>query len=122
MVFVVSGFTYDGKEETVPFVVCPQIMDKFGQSLPDDMVFLNTRVTGLHPFKGGQITLSVILYEFKVGDYSEKILRTLKSTVDIFSFATAFNSYIKIASVLFNGMESLLGLQDVNPAIILDIR
>lgn len=122
MVFVVSEFTYDGKEETVPFVVGPQIMDKFGQNLPDDMVFLNTRVAGLHPFKGGQITLSVILYEYKVGDYSEKILRTLESTANIFSFATAFNTYIKIADVLFDGMESLLGLQDVNPLIGLRIQ
>lgn len=122
MVFVVSEFTYDGKEETVPFVVGPQIMDKFGQSLPEDMVFLNTRVAGLHPFKGGQITLSVILYEYKVGDYSEKILRTLESTANIFSFATAFSTYIKIAGVIFDGMESLLGLQDVNPLIGLRIQ
>jgi len=122
MVFVVSEFTYDGKEETVPFVVGPQIMDKFGQSLPNDMVFLNTRVAGLHPFKGGQITLSVILYEYKVGDYSEKILRTLESTANIFSFATSFNIYIKLAGVIFEGVESLLGLQDVNPLIGLRIQ
>ena len=50
MVFVVLEFTYDGKEESVPFVVGPQIMDKFGQSLPEDMVFLNTRVGGLYLF------------------------------------------------------------------------
>lgn len=122
MIFVVSEYTYDGKEETVPFIVGPQIMDKFGKSLPNDMLFLNTRVAGLHPFKGGQITLSVILYEYKVGDYSEKILRTLENTANIFSFATAFNTYIKIAGVLFEGMESLLSLQDVNPLIGLRIQ
>ncbi len=122
MVFVVSQYTYDGKEETVPFVVGPQIMEKFGKSLPNDMIFLNTRVAGLHPYRGGQITLSIILYEYKVGDYSEKILRTLENTANIFSFATAFNTYIKIASVLFEGVESLLGLQDVNPLIGLRIQ
>lgn len=122
MVFVVSEYTYNGKEETVPFIVGPQIMDKFGQSLPDDMVFLNTRVAGLHPFKGGQITLSVILYEYQVGDYREKFLRTLESTANIFSFATAFNTYIKIAGVLFDGLESLLSLQNVNPLIGLRIQ
>lgn len=122
MVFVVSQYTYDGKEETVPFVVGPQIMEKFGKSLPNDMIFLNTRVAGLHPYRGGQITLSIILYEYKVGDYSEKILHTLEKTANIFSFATAFNTYIKIASVLFEGVESLLGLQDVNPLIGLRIQ
>jgi len=122
MVFVVSQYTYNGKEETVPFVVGPQIMDKFGQSLPNDMIFLNTRVAGLHPFRGGQITLSIILYQYKVGDYSERILRTLESTANIFSFATAFDTYIKIAGVIFEGVESLLGLQDVNPLIGLRIQ
>ena len=115
MLFVVSEFSYSGEKRTVPFIVGPQMMDKFGQNLPDDMLFLNTRVAGVHPFKGGQITLSLILYQYEVGNYLEKMLKTLESAANIFNFATAFSAYMKIAGVLFEGFESLLGLQNLNP-------
>jgi hypothetical protein len=115
MLFVVSEFSYCGEKKTVPFIVGPQMMDKFGKSLPDDMLFLNTKVAGLHPFRGGQITLSIILYQYEIGNYLEKMLRTLESTANIFSFATSFSTYMKIAGVLFEGVESLLSLQNLNP-------
>ena len=115
MLFVVSEFSYSGEKKTVPFIVGPQMMDKFGQNLPDDMLFLNTTVAGVHPFRGGQITLSLILYQYEVGNYLEKMLKTLESTANIFNFATSFSTYMKIANVLFEGFESILGLQKLNP-------
>jgi hypothetical protein len=122
VVFVVSQYNYGGSIETVPFVVGPQIMDKFGYALPDDMIFLDTRVAGLHPFRGGQITLSVILYEYTVGNLAENFLRTLEKAANVFNFASAFSTYIKMADVIFEGIDSLLGLEKMNPLIGLRVQ
>ena len=53
MVFVVSEFTYDKKAEAVPFVVGQQMMEKFEKNTPTGMIFSDTRVAGVHPYRGG---------------------------------------------------------------------
>jgi len=66
MVFVVTEFTYGQKKnEAVPFVVGPVMMEKYGQKVPTGMVFLDTRVAGPHPYRGDRLTLSVVLCRVK---------------------------------------------------------
>ena len=50
---VVSEFEYDGEDTVVPFVVGPSMMEKDKIDLRDAFVFSDTRVAGIHPYKGG---------------------------------------------------------------------
>ncbi len=117
MVFIVSEFQYDGKIEAVPFTVGPMMMEKYGQKIPTGMIFSNTRVAGLHPWRGGSLTLSVILMRVKRDDYPKKLLRVVESAASAVDFGTALTSYVKIAGVIFDGVEALLGAEDTTPLI-----
>ena len=117
MVFVVSEFTYDKKVETVPFIVGPSMMEKFGQKIPQGMIFSNTRVAGLHPYQGGRLTLSIVLCRVKRQDYARGLLQMLESVASVIDFSTALTTYVKVAGVVLDGVETLFGLGDTEPLI-----
>ncbi|MDJ0704349.1 MAG: hypothetical protein QNJ46_13780 [Leptolyngbyaceae cyanobacterium MO_188.B28] len=110
LVFVISEFIYDNKIQVVPFIVGPALLENKGQQAPVGMIFSNTRVAGLHPYKGGRLTLSVILGRVQRGNYARELLKLVESTSSALDFSTALTSYTKIAGVLLDGLESLFGL------------
>jgi len=117
MVFVVSEFTYDDNFQDVPFVVGPAMLDKYKQSLPGHMVFENTRVAGLHPWRGGRLNLSVILYAVKRGDEARDLFRVVEGAAQVVDFGTALSTYLKVAGVVLDGVEAVLGLKDSDPIV-----
>lgn len=117
MVFVVSEFTYDKHSEAVPFVVGPALMEKFGQKTPEGMIFANTRVAGLHPYRGGRLSLSVMLCRVKRTDYLRRLLQVVENAADALDFSTALSSYVKIAGAVVDGVESLFALGDTDALI-----
>lgn len=117
MVLVVSEFIYHKKEEAVPFVVGPMMMQKIGQKMPAGMVFSDTRVAGLHPYRGGRLALTVVLYRVLGKDYLRKLLRIVESAANVLDFSTAVSTYVKVADVVLDGVEALLELGDTDPLI-----
>lgn len=117
MVFVVSEFVYDKQREAIPFVVGPQMMEKYGQKLPAGMIFSDTRVAGLHPYRGGRLTLSVVLYKVQSGNMARSMLRMIENAANVLDFSTALASYVKVADVVLDGVEALLDLGNSVPLI-----
>jgi hypothetical protein len=117
MVFVVTEFTYDKQDQAVPFVVGPMMMQKYGQKLPKGMIFADTKVSGLHPYRGGEMTLSVILSSIKVSDMARNVMQLVEGAASVLDFATALSSYVKVAGVVLDGVEQLMGLSDTIPLV-----
>jgi hypothetical protein len=119
LVFAATEFIYDKKAETVPFVVGPSLIEKNGQKAPTggSTIFSNTRVAGLHPYRGGRLTLSIVLYRVKRKDHAKELLKLIESVSSAIDFSTALRSYTKVAGVVLTGIESLLGLHDTEPII-----
>ncbi len=117
MVFIVSEFSYNEKREVVPFVVGPMMMEKFGKEIPEHMVFSDTRVAGLHPYRGGILSLSVVLCRVKRKNYARKLLRVVESAASVLDFSTALSTYVKVAGVVLDGVEALFGLGDTDPLV-----
>lgn len=111
--------TYDKKPETVPFVVGPSLIEKSGQKAPSGggTVFSDTRVAGIHPYRGGRLTLSIVLYRVKRKDYAQGLLKLIESISSAIDFSTALKSYTKVAGVLLTGIETLFGLGETEPII-----
>ena len=59
LVFVGSEFIYDKAETAVPVMVGPSLLERFGKKrdLPGGTVFEDTRVAGLHPYRGGRLAV-----------------------------------------------------------------
>ena len=117
MVFVVSEFDYDENTEVVPFVVGPMMMEEFGQKIPEGMVFSNTRVAGLHPYIGGRLILSVMLCRVQRKNYAQKLLQLIENASRVLDFSTALSNYVKVSSIVLDGIEALLGLGDIESLV-----
>jgi hypothetical protein len=117
MVFAVSEFSYGKETEAVPFVVGPAMMEKYGKKYGEVMVFSDTRVAGLHPYRGGRLNLSVVLCRVKRDDYAMKILQMLESAAGALDFATALGNYLKVANVVMGGVEAIMGLNNTQPLV-----
>ena len=120
MVFVVSQFNYgfgiDSKTE-VPFVVGPSMLEKYKMPIPGGTVFSDTKVAGLHPYRGGSINLSVFLYQVSEKDYARQLLQFTESAASVLDFSTTLSIYLKVAGVVLDGVESLLGLTGTIPVV-----
>jgi hypothetical protein len=121
LVLVTSEFIYEDndaeKVKTVPFVVGPMMIQKLIGSVPREMIFRNTRVAGLHPYRGGRLSLSVILCQVERKNYVRDLLQVVESVVSAFDFATVLSAYVKVASVVLDGVESLLGSDSTVPLV-----
>jgi hypothetical protein len=112
MVLVVSEFTYDKSELAVPFVVGPSLLESKGQEVPDGMIFSDTRVAGLHPYRGGRLTLSVVLSRVQRQNYAKKLLEIVESVAGVLDFGTSLSAYVKVGGVVLDGVSALFGLEE----------
>jgi hypothetical protein len=118
MVLVLSEFIYDRQEQAVPFVVGPAILEGKGIEVPGNaMIFSNTRVAGLHPYRGGRLTTSVILYAVQRDNFADKLLKVVESAASALDFSTTLSSYLKVANAVMDGVEALLGLKQTVPIV-----
>jgi hypothetical protein len=119
MVIAVSKFNYGKGKEEIPFVVGPTMIKKhYGDNIPQNMVFSDIRVAGLHPYRGGGLTLSVVLYKLKYDNPNiKKMLEIVEKTAGILDFSTALSSYIKLAKVVNEGVKHLVGSAEIKPLI-----
>jgi len=118
MVTVVSEFQYGRDKQAVPFVVGPSILERYGLTLPErGLIISNTRVAGIHPFRGGRLSLAVILYKLNRSDAAKKLLEVVESAATAVDFSTALGGYLKIGNVVLDGIERLFSLSPVQPVI-----
>lgn len=117
MVFAISEFLYDKREEAVPFVAGSAMMEQYKQEMPMNMIFTNTRVAGLHPYRGGRLSLSVILYQVRREDYISDLLRVVENITNVLNGSLPLSNYVKVAHVALDSIETVMGLQDTAPLI-----
>ncbi len=109
LVFVTTEFVYKDHYELVPFVVGPSMMQNFGTKVPAGMVFSNTTVAGLHPYRGGALKFAVVLGRFEQADYARALLGWVEKATKLFDFASALGQYLKVANLVLDGVDGLLG-------------
>lgn len=116
-VFVTTEFNYAKKKVTVPFIVGPDMIRNVNQPIPNGMIFSNTKVAGLHPYKGGDLSLSVILCQVARDSAAKKVLKLAEAAANALDYSTTLGAYLKVANVVMGGIEELMGIQGVNPII-----
>ncbi len=115
MVLVVSEFIYDKDTKEVPFVVGPSMLEKYKDKIPQGMVFENTRVAGLHPFRGGRLNLTVVLCRVKVGDYARDVLNLVDQAAHALDFSSVLTGYLKVSDLILGGIGTLFKMKDLEP-------
>ncbi len=109
MALTVTEFSYAGQRAVVPFVVGPAMMQKSASQIPNGMVFSNTCVAGPHPYRGGSVAIAVILCQIQCQNYARKLLDIIEAAAGALDFAVALGAYMKVANVVLDGVEALMG-------------
>ncbi|MBI4528489.1 MAG: hypothetical protein HY695_32240 [Deltaproteobacteria bacterium] len=117
MVFVASSYIYGTKIETSPFVVGPAMLERFGQKVPLGTIFKNTPVSGMHPYQGGALTLTIILNKLERQNNAERLLKLVEGVSSAIDVSTAFSAYLKIAGTIVDGVEAIFGLSQTVPLL-----
>lgn len=107
VVTTISEFCYDGDEHVAPFVVGPAMMERFGKKIAEGTSYYNTRVAGLHPYRGGRISLAVALCKMQVDSPAGKLVSFIESLGEALDFATSMGSLLRISKVLLEGFKML---------------
>ena len=118
MALVVSEFDYNEESTVLPFVVGPSLLEKDRIELPSGFIFSDTKVAGIHPYKGGGLKLTVILYRVKRTDLARKLLKTIESIASVLDFSQSLAMYLKVAGVLVESVETVVGSDADNQPII----
>lgn len=114
-VLVVSEFSYAGQRQSVPVLVGPAMVEGSIQQVPNGMVFHDSKVAGPHPYRGGPLTLSVVLYEAVREDYARNVLQLVERAARALSPVAQLASYLKVADVVLGGVEMLLSQKSLVP-------
>jgi hypothetical protein len=119
VVFVTTEFLYNAEKYAVPFVVGPSMMSNKMDQIPEGMVFQDTVVAGLHPYRGGNFILSLVLGRMRQENYLRKIVNIIEKTAATYTggFATIVSNYTKVANVVLDTMDALFDSSDVEPLI-----
>ncbi|TMC60945.1 MAG: hypothetical protein E6J26_00540 [Chloroflexi bacterium] len=119
LVYAVCEFNYDNKPQVMPFVVGPGMLKRLG--VPDQyangIIFRNTSISGIRPYRGGGLTLSIVLCEASVGNYVTPLLRVIESAANALDFSPALSPYMKVATLVMDGFESLFNTGGIKPLV-----
>jgi hypothetical protein len=117
MVLAVSEFIYDTNMEIVPFIVGPAMLKNKVKKIPTGMVFSDSRIAGLHPYRGGRLCLTVVLCRVQRQNYPQKFLNIVESISSAIDPSHTLTQYAKVANIVLDGVDALLGLGDTVPTI-----
>lgn len=117
MVFTVCNFNYGNKIHEIPYMIGPSLLEKYQQQTPDGMLFMNTPVVGMYPWRGGNVSFSVILCRIAQTNNAEKLLNVIEDVSGSLDIASGISQYTKIGKVVLNGFNTLLGFQQTSPIL-----
>jgi hypothetical protein len=112
-VFASVEFLYGRDLRTDTVVLGP----KAGTGLPSGTVLMNQPIFGVHPYKGGAVTLTVLLSQVPTGNVARPLLDVMESIGQLTAPGAGVAAHAKVVGTLLDGFERLLGLDDVKPIL-----
>jgi hypothetical protein len=106
-------FLFAGAKHTVPFVLGPERLEGAPKVKDDTRIeYQNIRVAGPFPYAGDDLRLFAGLFRMETGNWAKQALSLLETVAKAFD-ATKLTSYLNIATPLVNGLQGLLGMDEV---------
>jgi hypothetical protein len=114
LVVVVTEFNHAQERAAIPTVIGPNLIRK---QTPSDLprygsVLLDTRVTGPHPYRGGDVDVSVSFYQVQRATHAHSLLKVVDSLSASLGGAGDLPLIAKTGGALLEGVEGLLGLEE----------
>ena len=119
VVFAATEFEYGMTVHSVPRVIGPSLLQPYLDSrpVPQASRYLNTPVSGLHPYVGGDVAIIVILYRIKRVDHLQNLLAIVEKIAGLANPSIALDRYMGVAGVIEEGLDLILGTGDAQPVV-----
>jgi hypothetical protein len=113
LVVIVTAFNYDKKDIAVPKVVGPQLIpDPEGGGSPKyGTVLEDTLVAGPHPYRGGDVVISVRFYRVQRDNFVRSVLKTIDALSKISTSLHELEMVASVGGAILTGVEGVLGLR-----------
>jgi hypothetical protein len=113
-VVVVAEFNHGQERVVIPSIVGPNLIRKQASSDQPQYgtVLLDTRVTGPHPYRGGDVDVSVGFYRVQRANHAHTLLKVVDSLSASLGGPGELQAIAKTGGALLEGVEGLLGLQE----------
>jgi hypothetical protein len=115
MVVFATSFIQGGTTVTVPAVVGPSLLEQPGKKLPQGLLLNNIEVAGPIPYRGGSLTISVLLYRVQHTNHAKDLLKVVEGVSKAIGPAADLGMLTKVGGALMDGVGSLLSLGDTEP-------
>ncbi|WP_441228221.1 hypothetical protein AB7813_14715 [Tardiphaga sp. 20_F10_N6_6] len=115
MAVVVTEFLYGDKRLAVPFVVGSELFKHQPGKLPHGLLFNDILVAGPHPFRGGNVSISIVLYKVRRDNYARNVLKFVEGLSSAVGIPADVAFLAKAGESVLDGIEALLGLADTQP-------
>jgi hypothetical protein len=112
MTWVLTRYTRGYGELELPCMVGPaMIQDKApAEELPQGMLFRDVRVAGVQPYRGGRLSLSIVLHQVPVVDHADRVLSALQAATSALDFSGQLGPYLKVVDSMAETAGDLLDL------------
>ncbi|WP_456782926.1 hypothetical protein [Bradyrhizobium sp. USDA 4516] len=115
MLIAVTEFLYDGKKLSVPFVVGSDLLKQKSNQAAHALLFNDILVAGPHPFRGGNVALSLMLYKVKRDNFAKKTLKFVEGLSTAVGIPADIGLLSKVGNAFIDGLEALIDLGDTVP-------
>lgn len=112
MVVFATSFIQGGTTVTVPAVVGPSLLEQPGKKLPQGLLLNNIEVAGPIPYRGGNLTINVLLYRVQHTNHAKDLLKVVEGVSKAIGPAADLGMLTKVGGALMDGVGSLLALGD----------
>jgi len=117
LVLAITEFEYGGEIVILSFVVGPKLLGDYATNMPQGMLYRNTRVAGIHPFRGGRVISTVVLSRSMRLDYARQLVKLVESVSTAVPFGGDLGTYTKLAGTILDGIDALLGVGQTVPLV-----
>lgn len=117
MVIFATSFIKGNTTVTVPAVVGPSLLERQGEELPQGLVINDIDVAGPIAYRGGTLSISVILYRLERTNHARDLLRVVEGVSKSLGPSADLTLLTKVGAPLLDGLESLLSLDGTVPVM-----
>ena len=117
MVVVATSVLQGGTMVTLPAVVGPSLLEQPGKKLPQGLLLNNIEVAGPVPYRGGNLTISVLLYRLQHTNHARDLLKVGEGVSKAIGPTADLSMLTKVGGALMDGVGSLLALGDTEPVM-----
>ncbi|WP_316158605.1 MULTISPECIES: hypothetical protein [unclassified Bradyrhizobium] len=115
MLVSLLDFLYDGKRMSVPFVISSELLKQKSNAAPHAVLFNDILVAGPHPFRGGNVAISLVLYKVKRDNFARKAMKFVEGVSSAAGVPADIAFWNKVGTAFIDGLETLIDLDDTVP-------